>query len=66
MSITLRDDRSFITLRVEDDGPGGADPLGSGLRGLADRAAALGGSFRVDTDDGGTRIVLCVPLSGEG
>jgi signal transduction histidine kinase len=32
---------------VEDDGLGGADPSGSGLRGLADRAEAVGGHLDV-------------------
>ncbi len=53
------------TLRIEvaDDGIGGADPeRGSGLRGLADRVAALGGSLSVDSPAGrGTRIVALIP-----
>jgi signal transduction histidine kinase len=32
---------------VEDDGLGGADPSGGGLRGLADRAEAVGGHLTV-------------------
>jgi signal transduction histidine kinase len=36
-----------LTLAVHDDGTGGADPSGSGLRGLADRAEAVGGSLAV-------------------
>ena len=35
-----------MTIEVEDDGIGGADPrTGSGLRGLADRLAALDGTL---------------------
>ena len=53
------------TLRVEvrDDGVGGADPArGSGLLGLADRVAAVRGSFRVDTSPGGgTRVLAEIP-----
>jgi signal transduction histidine kinase len=53
------------SLRVEvaDDGIGGADPAGgSGLRGLADRVAAIGGSLTVDSPaGGGTRIVAVIP-----
>jgi signal transduction histidine kinase len=53
------------TLRVEvtDDGIGGADPeRGTGLRGLADRVAALGGTLSVDSPaGGGTRIVAVIP-----
>jgi signal transduction histidine kinase len=39
------------TVEVADDGVGGADPeAGSGLRGLADRVAALGGRFDVTSE----------------
>ena len=55
------------SLRVEiaDDGVGGADPeRGSGLRGLADRVAALGGRLAVvSPTGGGTRIVAEIPLA---
>jgi signal transduction histidine kinase len=49
---------------VADDGVGGADAtVGSGLRGLADRVAALEGSLHVDSPVGeGTRIVAVIPL----
>jgi len=54
------------SLRVEvaDDGVGGADPAGgSGLRGLADRVAAVGGSLSViSPTGGGTRVVAEIPL----
>lgn len=54
------------SLRVEvaDDGVGDADPhAGSGLRGLADRVAAIGGSLSIDSPTGGgTRIVAEIPL----
>jgi signal transduction histidine kinase len=54
------------SLRVEvaDDGVGGADPAtGSGLRGLADRVAAQGGSLSVvSPTGGGTRVVAEIPL----
>lgn len=37
-----------VVVEVSDDGVGGADPAsGSGLRGLADRVAALGGALEV-------------------
>jgi len=54
------------TLRVEisDDGRGGADPRGAGLRGLADRAAAVDGSLTVvSPPGGGTRIVTELPCA---
>jgi signal transduction histidine kinase len=42
---------------VTDDGNGGADPHGSGLRGLADRVAALDGQLSVDSPPGGPTII---------
>ena len=43
-----------VTVEVTDDGVGGADPAaGSGLRGLADRVEALGGSLDVHSPPGG-------------
>ncbi|HEX7473905.1 MAG TPA: histidine kinase [Candidatus Limnocylindrales bacterium] len=52
-----------MALAIEDDGVGGADPTGSGLRGLADRVAASGGTFSVKAGpDGGTRLSAVVPL----
>jgi PAS domain S-box-containing protein len=41
-------DGASVQVEVSDDGVGGADPgAGSGLRGLADRVEALGGSLEV-------------------
>jgi signal transduction histidine kinase len=55
------------SLRIEigDDGVGGADPArGSGLRGLADRVSAIGGSMSIDSPVGrGTRLVAELPLA---
>jgi signal transduction histidine kinase len=40
-----------LAISISDDGIGGAAPNGgSGLRGLADRAAAHGGSFAIDSE----------------
>jgi signal transduction histidine kinase len=44
----------LLVLTVSDAGPGGADPHGAGLRGLADRVEACGGEFTVDSADGTT------------
>ncbi len=54
-----------VTLEVVDDGPGGADPaLGTGLRGLADRVAAVDGAIDVHSPQGaGTRITCRVPVA---
>ena len=52
-----------LTIEVNDDGVGGADASrGSGLRGLADRAAALGGRLEVESPPiGGTRVFASLP-----
>src|ERR671918_426644 len=52
-----------VIVEIVDDGIGGADSeLGSGLRGLADRVEALGGSLRVWTPrGGGTRVRAEIP-----
>jgi signal transduction histidine kinase len=43
-----------LTVEVEDDGVGGADPRGSGLRGLRDRVEAAGGCVAVKSAPGCT------------
>jgi signal transduction histidine kinase len=54
-----------LRVEVRDDGIGGADPSrGSGLRGLADRVAAIGGTLSVASPVGdGTRLVVELPLA---
>ncbi|MFJ6523330.1 sensor histidine kinase [Streptomyces filamentosus] len=53
-----------LTVRVEDDGRGGADPAGSGLTGLRGRVGALDGVLRVDSPLGGpTTIVAELPCA---
>jgi signal transduction histidine kinase len=56
-------DETSAQVEVRDDGPGGADPHGSGLRGLRDRLEALDGSLHVASQpDSGTLIRARVPL----
>ena len=49
--------------RVTDDGVGGATPgVGVGLRGMADRVAALRGTLTVHSAPGaGTRLIVEMP-----
>jgi signal transduction histidine kinase len=63
-----RETDGWAAVEVADDGSGGADPAGSGLRGLADRVEALGGQFRVDTPgERGTVVSARIPLAtGDG
>jgi signal transduction histidine kinase len=53
-----------VTVAVEDDGIGGADPQhGTGLIGLADRIEALGGRLDVESPRGrGTRLTAEIPV----
>ena len=63
--VGIRRDNGRLVVEVADDGSGGADPAGSGLRGLADRVAALDGRLRVDDPAGGGTIVRAdIPLGG--
>jgi signal transduction histidine kinase len=54
-----------LRVSVRDDGVGGADPAGSGLRGLADRVEAVGGRLSVRSAPGAgtslTGVLPCVP-----
>ena len=54
----------LLTVQIEDDGIGGADPSrGSGLRGLSDRIAALDGRLEIESAAGaGTRISATIRL----
>ena len=63
VSIALRNSRLFIEIR--DNGVGGADAAGgSGLSGLADRVAALGGWMRVlSPPKGPTSVVVELPCA---
>ena len=53
-----------LVVEVADDGVGGADDEGSGLRGLADRVEALGGRLTLESPPGGgTRLLAEIPVS---
>jgi signal transduction histidine kinase len=62
VALELADGR--LRVEIADDGRGGADPHGTGLQGLADRAAALDGSLTVVSPvGGGTRIITELPCA---
>jgi signal transduction histidine kinase len=63
VAVTRENGRAVIEVR--DDGVGGADPRsGSGLRGIADRVAALDGRLHVDSPVGGGTVVRAeIPVS---
>jgi signal transduction histidine kinase len=62
-TVMLTREPGWLRLQVGDDGIGGADPArGSGLRGLADRVQALGGTLEVDSPPGGgTQLRAVIP-----
>jgi len=55
-----------LIVEVSDDGVGGVDPsAGSGIRGLEDRVAAVGGTLEIDSPVGhGTRLRATLPVPG--
>ena len=61
--VRVRGTDDHLSIEVDDDGIGGADPhAGSGLRGLADRLAALDGTITIVSPiGGGTRISAQIP-----
>jgi signal transduction histidine kinase len=62
--VAVRRVNGRVTVEVTDDGVGGADAAqGSGLRGLADRVAALDGTLSLESPAGrGTRLRAEIPL----
>jgi signal transduction histidine kinase len=63
-SVNVRRHDGHVVVEVTDDGVGGADPAtGSGLRGLLDRVAAVGGRLELDSPRGqGTTVRAAIPL----
>jgi signal transduction histidine kinase len=56
--VTIQQIDGHVVIDVADDGVGGADPAaGTGLAGLADRVAALGGRLEIDSPPGGGTVV---------
>jgi len=65
ISLSARREDGRLVVTVIDDGIGGAEPVpGSGLSGLADRVAALGGALRIDSRPGtGTTLTAELPCA---
>jgi signal transduction histidine kinase len=62
VTISARRLNGELVVEVGDDGVGGADPDGSGLRGLADRVAAVDGRLRIVSPPGhGTHLTAELP-----
>jgi signal transduction histidine kinase len=62
--VTVTETGGRLVIVVADEGGGGADPAqGSGLRGLGDRVAAIGGTMDVSSPVGrGTTVTVELPL----
>jgi PAS domain S-box-containing protein len=61
--VRTRTDDGNLVVEIADDGGGGADEEGSGLRGLADRVEALGGTLTLESPAGvGTCLLARIPL----
>jgi signal transduction histidine kinase len=67
-TVALRRANGNLMVEVADDGIGGARASGgSGLRGLADRVAALDGTLSLDSPSGrGTRLRAKIPVDSRG
>jgi signal transduction histidine kinase len=62
VEVTARAEDGALCVQVRDDGVGGATPDGTGLRGLADRVAAVGGRLEVESPAGaGTHLTARFP-----
>jgi len=62
VAVTLSLDGAGLRVAVRDDGPGGADPHGSGIAGLRGRVEALDGRLGVSSPPGaGTTIEAELP-----
>jgi signal transduction histidine kinase len=66
VTVTLRDEGGALTFEVQDDGRGfdpSSAPPGSGMQNMADRLAALGGTFAVRSSPGdGTTVHGRIPV----
>ena len=64
VTVRIGEEAGALAVEVRDDGVGGADEgAGTGLRGLADRVAALDGTFAVESPVGeGTCVRAEIPL----
>jgi signal transduction histidine kinase len=62
--VEVRRSGEELLVEVADDGVGGVDPsVGTGLRGLDDRVAAVGGTLEIDSPiGGGTRVRARIPV----
>lgn len=65
LRIDVRRHGTVLHALLTDDGPGGAQATGAGLRGLADRVETLGGTFGLATSASGTTLSIALPDADE-
>ena len=66
-SVSVSSADQEVSLRIVDDGRGGAIVPGNGLCGMRERIESLGGKLRVDAMPGqGTRVEVTLPLLAVG
>ncbi|MEQ1874930.1 MAG: histidine kinase [Ilumatobacteraceae bacterium] len=65
VTISATSDDQSLRVEIEDDGNGGADiTRGTGMAGIADRIATVGGTMSVDSPLGaGTRLLIGLPCA---
>jgi signal transduction histidine kinase len=61
IAVTVHD--GHLWLDISDDGRGGADGAGQGIRGITDRAEAIGGRLRISPGSPGTTIHAELPCA---
>ncbi|WP_432561848.1 sensor histidine kinase [Kineococcus sp. SYSU DK003] len=65
VDVEVRADGDRLRLRVSDDGRGtGGRPAGNGVRGMGERAAAVGGRVQVRDSPSGVTVTADLPIGG--
>jgi signal transduction histidine kinase len=64
VTVTVRHGNHLAEATITDNGVGGADPQGTGLSNMRDRARARGGSLTIDSvPGGGTTLTMSIPCA---
>lgn len=65
--VSLRPDSDRLVIRISDDGRGLPSPLppGMGIPSIRERAAEIGGSVQLESDQGGTTVTAILPIARE-
>jgi signal transduction histidine kinase len=61
--VLVQGDAARVVVTVVDDGPGGAQPSGSGLTGLRHRVEALDGELEIESSPQGTLVRAELPCA---